>query len=120
MRTDRISRIGGALLVAGAVLTMSLPALAQSGNYSGHCRRITKQIVRYEGQIDMAQSQGNAVWEAATGAHVTRLRQRRSRLCPEYDQWVVAAAARKQAAEIAALLKLAGSAALSYFTAGAY
>ena len=51
--------------------------------------------------------------------HVDRLRDRRSQLCPEYDEWLVAAAARRQAEELADLIVFAGRAALSYFTGGA-
>jgi len=68
-----------------AVLLASAPAAAQfnSGNrLPSECRRIMKQLIRYEGDAQMARDRGNKLWEDATYAHMGRLQTRLYSRCP--------------------------------------
>jgi hypothetical protein len=75
-----------AATVLGAVL-VSAPALAQF-NQAPHvrreCRILTRQIERYEKDVDRAQDRGNPRWEAAMEAQIDRLVERRAARCPGY------------------------------------
>lgn len=69
-----------------ALAVSSLPSLALAGRDHPDCKRITKQITRYEGVVEMAEDRGNELWAKATQDHVTRLELRRANECPQYAE----------------------------------
>jgi len=78
----RIARIVG--LVMLGVACAAGPALAANGAHTGECRRLTRQIARYQNDAAMADQRGNDLWEDASRARVSRLADRRAALCPSY------------------------------------
>jgi hypothetical protein len=92
---------------AGAAEQEPIPA----GQVHGDCKRLTKQIARYQGVAKMAHERGDELWEASTKAHVKRLSERRERRCPE----LVKKEKDEQAIKIARLIKNAAKAAATYF-----
>ena len=98
------------MLAVGFVLL--LPAAAQAG--PAECARLRRQVDHYSGMVDRAEVLGNQMWAERTQQHVDLLRARQSQSCPE-DVPVD-----KTGEAIAALMKLAGKAALTYFTFGAF
>jgi hypothetical protein len=66
-----------------------LPAAADAQPQLGHyphrdCRRLTRQIAHYADVADVARSRNDELWEDHTLAHISRLSDRRARLCPQY------------------------------------
>jgi hypothetical protein len=111
----RIPVISVPLSVLAAVLVAS-PALAVP-SHGAECRRITRQVGHFVQVAEMADDRGDQRWLQGTLAHIDRLKERRVRLCPEYEEpnWAMIYA--KAAAELA---KKAGMVALQVFTFGAY
>lgn len=81
------------LLVASAVLFAGLaqstaassPEAGERGSYRGQCRRLTRQIQHFEGDVlPRASARGDQAWAEATRQHVERLWHRRADLCPKY------------------------------------
>ncbi len=106
-------------LLAGLVATVLLlatPAAAVPSN-KAECRRITRQVAHFVNVAEMADSRGDELWLSHTLAHIDRLKQRRVRLCPEYEEPNWAEIYARQFAELA---KKAGKAALKYLTFGSY
>jgi hypothetical protein len=84
------------------------------------CRRMTKQITRYENVVmKLAKDRGNQLWANATSQQISRLKHQRADRCPE---WAKQRSAMERAAENAAkmrmMMKLAAKAAAKYFTGG--
>ncbi len=102
-----------ALVAIALAAFLSVPDAARAGRVE--CDRLSRQIAHFEGMADRAAERENEMWEERTRAHVERLRERREQACPEF-----AADDESGAEEFAALLKLAGQAALTYFTFGAF
>lgn len=96
-------------IALGAVLVLSSAASAGVAE----CRRLERQIEHFEGMVDRARELDNEMWEERTQQHVDRLKERAKARCPEYADDDSAARA------FANLLRLAGKAALTYFTFGA-
>jgi hypothetical protein len=92
------------------------PALAAPSN-KAECRRITRQLNHFVNVAEMADSRGDRLWLNSTLAHMDRLKQRRVRLCPEYEEPNWAAIYAKAVRDLAVK---AGKVALKYFTFGAY
>jgi len=95
-------------------------AEAQEGRYNGHCSRLTRQISQFEGVADRAREREDSLWLASTAAHLERLHDRRSRLCPEYDRFVERARTEQFWRETYALTLSGAKAAMRYFTFGMY
>jgi len=106
-------RIWIALSVALAVLVPGL-AFATNPN-TNECKRMNRQIAHYDDVLELARGRQNELWENATKAQITRLAERRLRLCPEMVQ---EARAKKEMREFVSLMKTAAQAARSYFTGG--
>jgi hypothetical protein len=66
--------------------------------------------------VERAEARGNELWTEGMQAHVDRLRDQQSTLCPDD---AADSAAKKALIAFANLLKIAGQAALSFFTFGA-
>ncbi len=78
-------RIAAVLL---AVFFAAAPAAAQYNQASSlprECKRIMKQLTRYDGDVQMARDRGNELWENATLAHMGRLETRLYDRCPELE-----------------------------------
>jgi hypothetical protein len=101
-------RFAPALALALALL---LPVTASAGTIE--CRRLTRKVDHFTGMVERAHDLDNAMWEERTQQHLDLLIARRAAHCPEYAHDDSAMRA------LAALLKLAGQAALTYFTFGA-
>jgi hypothetical protein len=50
--------------------------------HRGECKKLTKQIARYERDADWAEERDNELWELASRERVYRLAAERQRLCP--------------------------------------
>jgi hypothetical protein len=61
-----------------AALALPGPAAAEPS-----CRKLDNQIAHYQDVTRMAQARGDALWEESTAAHVSRLQDRRQRICPK-------------------------------------
>ena len=114
-------RVAVTALVAGLWLSAPLAAQADpTPRYNAHCKRLTRQIHRYEDVADMARSRGDEMWEAGTEAHLDRLEARRDRLCPAYAEGLAKAVTAQFWKDTYELTKQAAKAAARYFTFGAY
>jgi hypothetical protein len=110
----RFASLVAALGLAAA--GVCLPAAADDGpNHpnTGQCRRMTRQIARFEGDARMARDRDNELWEKASEDQVLRLETRRARLCPEYAK--SDNAAKQFALFLAEAAKTAAQAAAAYF-----
>jgi len=110
-----VAAIGLALM-----FVLAAPAAAQPGRYNAHCRKISRQISTFQDTADRARSRDNQLWLASTAAHIERLRDRRSRLCPEYDRFVERVRTEEFWRQTYALTKLGAQTAIRYFTFGMY
>jgi hypothetical protein len=50
--------------------------------HRGECKKLTKQIARYERDAKWAEERGNELWELSSQERVYRLAAERQRLCP--------------------------------------
>jgi hypothetical protein len=105
-----------AILIA-LFLTPSISIARESKHHFGQCRQLTKQLENYSGVADMARRRNNASWERATEAQMTRLSNRRHRLCP---QWGLESRAQQVMAQAREIVKSAAKAAAKYFSGGIY
>ena len=108
------------LLFVVLLVLVAAPSAAQPGHYNGHCRKLTRQIGRYQDDADRARSRDNELWLASTVAHIELLRDRRSRLCPEYDQFVERVRTEEFWRDTYALTIAGAKTAMRYFTFGMY
>jgi hypothetical protein len=104
-------RIAAAITLG--LLLGAAPAAAQynqAPREPRECTRLTKQIERYEGDIQRARERGNDLWEQAMEQQVERLDARRVERCPQYAKSNVGAKLLAKAVDVAA------KAAWKYFT----
>lgn len=85
MRRTHRRALGRILGVGLLAVSLASPALAVPSNKS-QCRRITRQITHFEDVATMAAERGDEMWFDGTVDHIKRLGERRSRMCPEYDE----------------------------------
>jgi len=104
----------------GVGLWLALPGAAQAGRYNGQCGKLTRQISHYQDVSDMARERNDELWLASTAAHIERLRDRRSRLCPEYDRLVARVRTEEFWRDTYALTIAGAKTAMRYFTFGMY
>ena len=119
MRITLPNRLLAIVAASCAAMLLTGPAFAEADKMSnkGKCRRITRQVAHFVNVAEMADSRGDHLWLASTLDHIERLKQRRVRLCPWYEEPNLAEYYAKMFAELA---KEAGKAALTFFTFGAY
>jgi len=91
------------------------PAFAKPEPQRRECHRLTSQIARYEGDVELARERGNELWEKATLQHIERLSERRVSRCPQYAEDKGAAMR-----EFARMLGTAAKLAARYFTMGGF
>lgn len=121
MRISSARRVVAATaLLALGLLTAAPVQAQQSGRYHGQCRKLTKQISHFQDVAGMAIDRNDMMWLASTAAHIERLRDRRSRLCPQYDRMVERIRTEEFWRDTYALTIAGAKAAMSYFTMGAY
>ncbi len=108
MRFTRMIALGIALMWPA----LMSPGLA--GATEIECRRLTNRIGHFSSMVERAHQFDNAIWAARTQDHVDHLVARRANECPGYS----ASAQAMQA--FAQLVRVAGRAALTYFTFGAF
>jgi hypothetical protein len=103
-------------LVAAMCLALWVPgaALAAKPRNPGTCMRIAHQLVHYDTMRQRAAELENELWVERFETHISDLEDHFAEKCPEQ------AAEQQSMQQLAALLKTAGRAALSFFTLGAY
>ena len=103
-------------LVAATCLALLVPAaaLATKARNPGTCVRIANQLVHYDAMRQRAAELENELWVERFEAHLSDLEDHFAAKCPEQ------AKEQKSIQQLAALLKTAGRAALTFFTLGAY
>jgi hypothetical protein len=102
------------LLFAGAASAET--PVARAPAHPAECARLNRQIDHFEGMSARAESQGNALWTERIGQHVALLREKQKERCPGD---VPDDSAKQAFLAFMSLLKVAGQAALTYFTFGA-
>ncbi len=103
------------IVTAGSAHAKVQPQINQP--YRGECRRLTKQMSNLNWAVEEARRRDNEIWERATAVQIYRMAERRERLCPGWGDEARLARAR---AQFMKFMKMAGEAALRYFTFGAY
>lgn len=92
-------------------------AIARPTAHPAECARLHRQIAHFEGMAARADALGNELWTERTEKHVELLRERQKQRCPGD---VPDDSAKEAFLAFMGLLKVAGKAALSYFTFGAF
>jgi hypothetical protein len=77
-------RFAKTLVVVLALLFGAGPLLAANKPHTGECRKLTRQIARYERDVRWADRRGNELWEDASKSRVNHLASRRADMCPQY------------------------------------
>jgi hypothetical protein len=101
-------------LAGVAVAAVLLAPLAAQAAGVVECARLRRQIEHFQGMTDRAEALESEMWAERMGQHVARLKERQADRCPQ-DVPTDDSTARA----FMQLLRIAGSAALSYFTFGA-
>jgi hypothetical protein len=108
------------VVIAIILCLMSSPAFAKPEPLRRECNRLSSQIARYEGDVELAQERDNELWENATKEQIARLSERRISRCPEYANEGAAAAAAAAWRKFGQMVTTAAKVAAKYFTMGAY
>ena len=106
----------GRLAVCAAVVCLLVAASAEASLNVSQCRRLTRQIDRFESVAEMAEERGDEMWRAGTMAHLQRLTARHVRLCPQEKPDYVLMMTKWMGKTV----KKAGRTFLRYLTFGAY
>jgi hypothetical protein len=104
-------RFAKTLAVVMVLLFCAAPILAANKPHTGECRKLTKQIARYERDVRWADHRGNERWEDASQGRVNHLATRRAGLCPQYRR-------QNPLAKMYDFLATAAKAAAPYFIPG--
>lgn len=100
------------VIAAAGAAAVLLPGVAAAG--PAQCQRLDRQILHYQGMVERAQELGSEMWEERTAQHVALLMQKREAAgCP------VPVGDSGMGKAFLQLLRIAGKAALAYFTFGA-
>jgi hypothetical protein len=102
------------------ILCLAGPAFAKQEPLRRECHRLNTQIARYQGDVKLAQERGNELWENATKQQIERLRDRRAKRCPGYEEREAAEAIAAAWRRFGQFLGTAAALAAKYFTMGAY
>jgi hypothetical protein len=94
---------------------IAAPLLAANTSYRGECKRMTRQMARYERDAKWAAQRGDAMWQTASKDRVKQLQERRDELCPHLKKKNPVVAAAEKAADLVAA---AAKAAAPYFIPG--
>lgn len=104
-------RFSRTLAVVLAVGLSAGPLLAANAPHRGECKRLTRQIARYERDGRMADQRDDQLWEDASKNRAEQLSVRRADLCPQYRK-------RNPLAQAADFIAEAAKAAAPYFIPG--
>jgi hypothetical protein len=104
-------RLVRALGLGLAVLLIAAPLLAANTAYRGECKRMTRQMARYERDAKWAAQRGDPLWRTASKNRVKQLQGRRDTLCPQLKK-------KNPLAKAADLVAAAAKAAAPYFIPG--
>jgi hypothetical protein len=80
--------------------------------HDGECRRLTRVMAVYADKADLARQRGDELWEESSIQQITRLAERRARLCPAIY------AEKPIGQELAKMLRDAAKIAFKLFTMG--
>jgi hypothetical protein len=115
---DRMRSLAGfaasLLLPVAALAATEMPRNVGS---PAECARLHKQIAHFEAMVERAEAQESEMWAEYTQRHVDLLRDRQRERCPDDAE---DASAKAAFLAFLNLLKVAGRAALTYFTFGAF
>ena len=103
-----------ALSVGLALCLLASPIFAATAHNSD-CKRMTRQIARYERDARWADQRSNPLWEDASKDRAKMLTTRRDGLCPQYKKPNPIVQAAAKAAD---LIAAAAKAAAPYFIPG--
>ena len=98
------------------LLLLAAPASAQYNQAPAiprECVRLVKQVVRYQGDVRMAEERNNELWKNFTEQHIERLETRLERRCPGVTQ-----RPRYWPKIFASLIDIAADVAWKYYTYG--
>lgn len=95
------------------MLLFAAPVGAANTPYRGECKKLTRQIDRYQRDAKWADQRDNEMWEDASRDRVKQLAERRADLCPQYRR-------RNPLAQAADFVAAAAKAAAPYFLPGLY
>ena len=101
-------------LVLPLMLALASP-VAAALPYRGECKKLTRQMARYERDLGWALERDDELWAEANVRQIARLEARRDRLCPDMRE---PSFAERVGAAMVKALTLAGKAALTAFTLG--
>lgn len=104
----RFAKTSGVVL---GVLLAAAPVLAANKPHTGECKKLTRQIARYERDARWADQRDAALWEDASHDRAKQLATRRADLCPHYRR-------RNPLAKAADFIAAAAKAAAPYFIPG--
>jgi hypothetical protein len=104
-------RLVKAVVLGLAVFWIAAPLLAANTGYRGECKRMTRQMERYERDAKWAAQRGDAMWRDASKDRVKQLQDRRDTLCPQLKK-------KNPLAKAADLIAAAAKAAAPYFIPG--
>ncbi len=103
------------VLVLVATIGFLLPGVAAAD--PSDCGRLMYRIIHFEGMVNRAEELGKDDWAEKTQSHVDILETRLAERCPAFS----ARDEQQEAArQMAVLLKVAATAAVKFFTLGAY
>jgi hypothetical protein len=102
------------LAVAALAAGLLAPLGAQAVGGPAECNRLRRQISHFQRMTDRAEQLGEPLWTERMGEHLARLKGRQADRCP-HDVPTDDSTARA----FMQLLRVAGEAALTYFTFGA-
>jgi hypothetical protein len=87
------------------------PLLAANTRNRGDCRRMTRQMARYDRDAKWADQRGDQLWEDASKHRVHQLAERRAERCPQYKK-------PNPLTQVADFIAAAAKAAAPYFIPG--
>jgi len=102
-------------LAIAALIGFAFPAVASAD--PSDCGRLMYRIDHFRGMVERAEAAGRDDWADKTQQHVDILEDQLADRCPAFSARDEQQAA---AAEFALLMKVAASAAVKFFTLGAY
>jgi hypothetical protein len=111
-----VARVAAAALLLVPGLALAAPEPPERVGSPAECARLDKQIAHFEGMVERAEALDNELWAERTQQHVELLHDRQRERCPDDAE---GSAAKEAFLAFMNLLKVAGQAALTYFTFGA-
>jgi hypothetical protein len=108
------------ILMMAILCATAGPALATKLPNRGQCRQLTKQISVHAATMDRATATQNLLWARSLDQQMTRMLNRRHRLCPDIAERKAFEAAVRRYEQTKQFLWDAGKVAARFFTLGAF